>query len=188
MKKHRLTRTIAVATSVALLALASVAVAGEELRPADPIRCDGLQKIVLTRRTISTKGTAIDVSGACTVRIEKSRIVADDRALLVSGSGRVEVVDSRIEGKRAAIDCSGSGFVHLAGSTIVGSRHASGFGKIEDGGKNTFAKIAGKAAPSDAPVTITDGVDSVHIGADGNVSIDSASTGEKVEISTDDDD
>ncbi|HRQ63725.1 MAG TPA: hypothetical protein PKZ76_02475, partial [Xanthomonadaceae bacterium] len=137
-------------TTLMLLALCVAgtgAVEAQSLVPMDPVRCDGARVVVIQYRLIETEGVAVDASGACSVTISDSRIVAGSTAVMASGSARIEITDSVLEGGRHAIHASGSASVSYGGSSLTGAVHSSGLARLRDEGGNRVGTADSTTTP-----------------------------------------
>ncbi len=92
-----------------------------KLKPRSPLTCANGQVRTLSRVSIDTSRTAIDVRGGCTLVIRDSVIKAGNTGLRVSGGGTVRIFGSTIRGKKHALDMSGGATVYAKSTKFQGN-------------------------------------------------------------------
>ena len=113
------------------LPLTAPSPAAAELRPAEPIRCNGYRQIQLRDRSIETPGDAIVVDGFCQVTLTNCHLVAGGVAVKVQGKGRVKIEDSVVDGQLAALQASGASRIEHTGTTVRGAVQVAGLARID---------------------------------------------------------
>lgn len=119
----------------------SVSLPESDLRAAQPIVCQGANKMELKGRHIVTDGDGIVVNGACTVVVKDSHVIAGGFGVIVNASSNVEIENSFIQGTKGAVVGHAMSETNYRNSTLRGGASKFAMAKVNDGGGNSHAKI-----------------------------------------------
>jgi hypothetical protein len=119
----------------------SVTLPESDLRSAQPIVCQGANRMELKGRHIVTDGDGIVVNGACTVVVKDSHIIAGGAGILVNASSHVEIESSFVQGVKGAVVGHAMSETVYRNSTLRGGASKFAMAKVNDGGGNSHAKI-----------------------------------------------
>jgi hypothetical protein len=133
----------------------SVTLPESDLRSAQPIVCQGANRMELKGRHIVTDGEGIVVNGACTVVVKDSHIIAGGFGVVVNASSNVEIENSFIQGTKGAVVGHAMSETNYRNSTLRGGASKFAMAKVNDGGGNTHAKIPSPSRQLKASEPIT---------------------------------